>query len=281
MAYKPKVLVVAEGGTGVATLTSHGVLLGAGTSNVAATAAGTSGQVLQSGGASADPSYSTATYPATATGTGTILRADGTNWSATTATYPATTTINRILYSSANNTISEITTANSGVLVTSSLGVPSIDTTNFAVLTTGLQLKGNNANTAPPAGFIGEQIRSYVANGSPITLSTATTTNITSVNLTAGVWDVSCLVGYVATATTSVTKTQCSISATQSVIDSTFGDNSVSLQLAANVAAQPVLSIPTYRVLLSATTTYYLNANATFTVGAYSTYGRISATRVG
>lgn len=79
MAYKPKVLVVAEGGTADITLTNHGVLIGQGTSAVAATAAGSSGQVLQSGGASADPVYSTATYPATASTSGNILTSDGTN----------------------------------------------------------------------------------------------------------------------------------------------------------------------------------------------------------
>ncbi len=69
---------------------------------------------------------STATLPDTATGTGTILRADGTNWVATTATYPSTTTINRILYSSSGDVVGQITTANTGALVTSSSGVPSI-----------------------------------------------------------------------------------------------------------------------------------------------------------
>jgi hypothetical protein len=83
---------------------------------------GSSGQLAQSDGTKY--SWTTATYPATATTTGTILRADGTNWVATTATYPATTTINQILYSSANNVIGEITTANSATLVTSSTGVP-------------------------------------------------------------------------------------------------------------------------------------------------------------
>jgi hypothetical protein len=83
---------------------------------------GTAGQLAQSDGTKY--SWTTATYPATATATGTILRADGTNWVATTATYPATTTINQILYSSANNVIGEITTANSATLVTSSTGVP-------------------------------------------------------------------------------------------------------------------------------------------------------------
>jgi hypothetical protein len=48
---------VADGGTGAATLTNHGVLVGAGTSAVVATAAGTTGQPLVSGGASADPAY--------------------------------------------------------------------------------------------------------------------------------------------------------------------------------------------------------------------------------
>jgi len=83
------------------TYTTHGVLVGAGTSSIVALAAGTANQVLQSGGAGADPAYSTATYP-------------------------ATTTINQVLYSSANNTISEITTAIDGVMITSHTGVPSI-----------------------------------------------------------------------------------------------------------------------------------------------------------
>lgn len=116
--------VVAGGGTGAVTLTNHGVLLGQGTSAVVATATGSSGQVLQSGGASADPAYSTATYPATATGTGTILRADGTNWVATTATYPNTVTQANFLYGSATNVVS-------GLAPTSLAGgFPTYDGTN-------------------------------------------------------------------------------------------------------------------------------------------------------
>lgn len=48
---------VTDGGTGVSTLTNHGVVLGQGASAVAATAAGSAGQLLTSGGASADPSW--------------------------------------------------------------------------------------------------------------------------------------------------------------------------------------------------------------------------------
>lgn len=191
----------------------------------------------------------------------------------------SSTTANQLLYSSSNNVIAGLATANSGVLTTNSSGVPSIDTTNFSVLSTGVQMKGNNANTAPPAGMIGEAISSYVS--SPVSLTTATTSNITSINLTAGIWDISCLVGYTVDATTSFTKGQISINTTSSTINANFGDQSGSFQTAASVGAQPVLAIPSFRALLSATTTYYLVANANFTVSTCGVYGRISATRVG
>lgn len=48
-------------------------------------------------------------------------------WSTT--TWPATTTANQLLYSSATSVISEVTTANNGVLITSGAGVPSISST--------------------------------------------------------------------------------------------------------------------------------------------------------
>lgn len=77
--------------------------------------------------------YSTATAGAILAGTATagqMLRSGSSaapTWS--TATWPATTTANRILYSSAANTVSEITSANSAMLVTNSSGVPSFTST--------------------------------------------------------------------------------------------------------------------------------------------------------
>ncbi len=73
-------VAVANGGTGAVTLTDHGVLIGRGTGSVEATAAGTAGQVLQSGGSSANPVYSTATYPATASTSGNVITSNGTNF---------------------------------------------------------------------------------------------------------------------------------------------------------------------------------------------------------
>lgn len=59
-------LGVGNGGTGLTTLTAHGVVIGEAAANVAVTAAGTAGQVLTSGGASADPTWTTIS------GTGTV-----------------------------------------------------------------------------------------------------------------------------------------------------------------------------------------------------------------
>lgn len=50
-------LPVYQGGTGDITLTPHGVLLGEGVAPISSTGAGTSGQILTSGGASADPLF--------------------------------------------------------------------------------------------------------------------------------------------------------------------------------------------------------------------------------
>ncbi len=80
-------------------LTARGVVIAEGSGAFQATAAGSVGQVLQSGGAGANPSYSTATYP-------------------------STTTINQLLYSSSANTVSGLTSANSATLVSTSTGVP-------------------------------------------------------------------------------------------------------------------------------------------------------------
>ena len=121
MAYK-------EGSTNQGTITQYDVLVGGASNAIASVGPGSSGQVLQSSGNAANPAYSTATYPATATGTGTILRADGTNWSATTSTYPATNAINTLLYASSANVMSALATANNAILATNSSGVPSLTT---------------------------------------------------------------------------------------------------------------------------------------------------------
>lgn len=233
-------------------LTNHAVLVGAGTSTITKIGpTATAGQVLQSSGSSADPAFSTATYP-------------------------VTTTANQILYSSATNTVSGLSSANNGVLTTSGAGVPSIDTTNFQVLSTGVQMKGNNTNTAPPAGFIGEQISSFVSTS--VSLTTATPTNITSISVTPGIWDITGIVGIAGALTGTVFFA--SVNTTSATLG-TPGDNRAGTPTMPTTNAPSTLVVPNWRQTFNATTTVYLVASVTYTVGTATGGGRISAVRVG
>lgn len=258
-------------------LTNHGIILGQGAAAFVASSAGLTGQHFQSGGASADPNWTTATFPSTATGTGTILRADGTNWVATTSTYPNTNAVSTLLYASSANVMSALATANSGVLTTSATGVPSIDATNFQVLTTGVQMKGNNVNTAPPAGFIGERIESSV-NG--VTMVSNTSKTVTSITLTPGIWDVSALGTNFPAGGTGVTSSLIvNISTTTNTVVGLSGDTAAETYITGSLGISG--AVPSYRILVSANTTYYLVCRTIFTSTICTINGRISATRVG
>lgn len=161
--------------TGSDTITTLGIITqGTWNANIVGLAyGGTNANLTASAGAIP---YSTATSlallpPTTSnkvfmSGTGTVPA-----WSS--ATYPVSTTINQILYSSGPNTISGITTANNGVLVTSGGGTPSISAvlpsavqlgiTSLGTITAGswnastipMQYGGTNtALTANPSGLV-------------------------------------------------------------------------------------------------------------------------------
>ncbi|MFA5878415.1 MAG: tail fiber domain-containing protein [Candidatus Staskawiczbacteria bacterium] len=101
-------LAASRGGLG-ANITAAGggeMLYSTSTTAYGHLAAGSSGQILRSGGTGA-PAWSTATYPATGGTLNTLLRSDGTNWVNSTVVYPATTTSTRVLYSTSANTIGD------------------------------------------------------------------------------------------------------------------------------------------------------------------------------
>ncbi len=120
---------------------------------------GTTGNILQSNAAAA-PSFSTATYPSVATSTGTILRADGTNWVHSTATFADTYTASNLLYSNGSNTVTGLATANSAVLVTNSTGVPAWSGT----MTNGQVIIGSTGAT-PTAATLTAGTGISVTNG--------------------------------------------------------------------------------------------------------------------
>jgi hypothetical protein len=120
------------------TATNHAVLIGGATSstftNVGPTS--TAGQVLQSAGASADPSFSTPTYPSASGSAGVILRSDGTNNVYSTATYPNTAgTSGNVLTSDGTNWSSSAPSPSYALMIVSSNsgtgGVPANGTTYY------------------------------------------------------------------------------------------------------------------------------------------------------
>lgn len=110
--------------------TNHALFVGRGATTASANiATGTSGQIMQSAGASTDPGW-------------------------TTSTYPSTNAINTLLYASAANTMTALAASNNGVLISSATGVPSW----LAAGTTGQVLTattGSPATWATPATKIG------------------------------------------------------------------------------------------------------------------------------
>jgi len=135
---------------------------------------GTTGNILQSNAAAA-PSFSTATYPSVATGTGTLLRADGTNWVPTTSTYPNTNAVSTLLYASSANVMAALATANNGLLVTSATGVPSIlagpGTTGNMLISNAAAAPSFTTFTYPTT--VGAAGSIHISNGTNIVSSTS------------------------------------------------------------------------------------------------------------
>jgi hypothetical protein len=169
-------------------------------------------------------------------------------------------------------TVNTIGSSNASSTTTITAGAAVLSLTN-----TGGNYPGKLTSTAPAAGFIGEQIRSAVPFASAVTSTTTTVTNVTSISLTAGIWDVSGIVMY--TGMTTATFQQASISTTTATIG-TVGDNAIQGVFTSTTPGDFGLSIPAYRISLAATTTVFLVGEGTYSAGTGKLYGRISATRV-
>jgi hypothetical protein len=167
------------------TFTASGIGLSFGGSGLTETLSGT--LKLANGGTNADlvasnggVFYSTASAGAILAGTSTanqvLLSGSSTTPAWSTATYPASTTINQLLYSSANNVIGGVTAGDYGVLVSSSSGVPSW----LANGTTGQILTATTSGTPswenPATSGTVTTVSVVSANGFAGTVANATTT---------------------------------------------------------------------------------------------------------
>lgn len=143
--------VVAGGGTGVASLTAYAPVFGGTTSTgaVQSGTAGTTGQLLRSGGASAVATWTTATFPVTAGTSGNVLTSDGTNWSSAAPTGGGSTP-NSALFTATADGANNATASDTSIIGT---GVGS-KTTTAAYFSAGTNLlmviKGTISTAATP-----------------------------------------------------------------------------------------------------------------------------------
>jgi len=230
--------------------------------------------------------YSTASAAAILSGTATArqMLQSGANttpaWSTT--TWPATTTANRILYSSSTSVIGEITSANSSVLVTDGSGVPSLSTTLPAFTTSSITFSpttggivGTTTNDNAAAGKVGEFVSSIISSASPVNLANGTPTDITSISLSAGDWNIEGHV-YIINGTTSSV-----FAGWTSLTSATLPDSSLRATITAVISnGQWGSPTPFLRVSIASTTTVYLSAQANFTGGSASGVGAIYARRI-
>lgn len=160
-------------------------------------------------------------------------------------------------------------------------------TTTSSVCTLGLSgcsFRGTTTNDSAAAGYVGQYTESVVAAGTSIPNATTQYGDLTSISLTAGDWDVTAVVSFVANGAT-VTAFDIGISTTSgnSGTGLAYGNNEIDFAggLTASAAfTRMALVLPSYRVSIASTTTHYLKLYAAYTV-ATPQYGcRLSARRV-
>ena len=140
--------------------------------------------------------------------------------------------------------------------------------------------KGTATNDNAATGYIGEYVENSTANtsGTAVSLTTNTVANVSSISLTAGDWDVSCMT-YFVIAGGSATAIAAGITQTSATFGGTGSYAGFTGTIAQTTFADNTQSVPVFRVKLTGTTTVYLVARSTFP-GTCSTYGMISARRV-
>ena len=154
-------------------------------------------------------------------------------------------------------------------------------TPQLSMLNTGCQVRGNNTNTASPAGYIGEVLSTNTAS-TGTSLTTGVPANINSLTLSAGNWLITGTVAVDLAGTTTLTGAFGAITTTSATLG-TRAVNYSQINSANTVITGGGLDIvcPAQYVSLSGSTTYYLNAQAIFGISTANAYGKIQAVRIG
>jgi len=161
-------------------------------------------------------------------------------------------------------------------------GYAQVDQINPNTTNAGVGIKGVATNGAATAGNVGEYISATVAK-SAVSLSTGVASDVGSISLPAGDWDVSANVVLTFGTTTAVTQQVAWISATSATLpslpNSSFVETNASIT-APGVAINESMTTGTTRLLLASTTTIYFSCQAAFTVSTLAAGGIIRARRM-
>lgn len=154
---------------------------------------------------------------------------------------------------------------------------------NFGIYARALrgQLPGITTNTDAAAGNIGEYAEASLANGSAISLTTNTDTNVISVSLTSGDWDVYGVIGFSPGGATVTTVTVGGINTTTSALPGVDSGQQSGVSYGAGITGggSNYLTTPMTRIKINSTTTVYLVSRATFTTSTMNVWGTIKARR--
>jgi hypothetical protein len=158
-----------------------------------------------------------------------------------------------------------------------------LGTGNLVIGTSGKGIVGTTTNDNADAGNVGQHVSSNATINQNLAASTAWK-DMTSISLTAGDWDVT-VMGILNNngATWTRLDLATSSSAGDTSVGLTDGSNNIfkTFGSSSTTPGYDSLTIAAFRVSLSATTTYYLKARATYSAGTPQLYaGRISARRV-
>lgn len=137
---------------------------------------------------------------------------------------------------------------------------------------------GTNTNNNANPGSIGEYVSANVLAGSPVSLTSLTPANVTSITLSPGDWEVSGCIGFIPSAT--VNGVVGGINSTSATIPSPANGAAFNLIYTSNTAGAQVWA-PTgsRRFSIAITTTVYLVAQCNFASGTCGAFGVIQAWR--
>lgn len=166
--------------------------------------------------------------------------------------------------------------------------VANVDTTNASNISSGTlpaartngHQNGTATNDNAAAGEVGEYQSILVPTGSPVSLTSGATTNITSLSLTAGDWDVGGNVVFLPAGTTTTSEYHVSTGTTSATLDpngASGASNAIHTSIPAGQAG--ILPAGVRRYSFASTTTVFLLCTQTFAVSTMNGSGYLWARR--